>query len=271
MSNVTFAQIPLELIRHVRKLKLSGAEYDLWLYLWELDPFGDRWVEIPTPSEIAKHLNVDRRTIQRASNALQEFGLFEFEIKRWRVKNTTVSTKTNFASGGKNVRSRTILPTNGSKCPESDQNVPNEANLPTNGSKCRNRPLKSAPSKDSSALQTIQTYTDFTQTLSNSERESFLDFGLKKAARLPNPPELPQKWIEKHFEELRQDWAKQHGIVFNNPVWEGHPLRQEWLDKIHSTGYASFIIEEGALDKERLEFYKWAESKGIINWGGSDE
>ncbi|MBW4455822.1 MAG: helix-turn-helix domain-containing protein [Nostoc indistinguendum CM1-VF10] len=118
MSNVTFAQIPLELIRHVRKLKLSGAEYDLWLYLWELDPFGDRWVKIPTPSEIAKHLNVDRRTIQRASNTLQEFGLFEFEVKRWRCKNTTVSTKTKFVSGGKNVRSRTILPTNGSKCPK---------------------------------------------------------------------------------------------------------------------------------------------------------
>ena len=271
MSKVTFAQIPLELIRHVRKLRLSGAEYDLWLYLWELDPFGDRWVEIPTPSEIARQLNVDRRTIQRASNTLQEFGLFEFEIKRWRVKNTTVSNKTKSASGDKNARSRTILPTNGSKCPTSDQNVQNAANLPTNGSKSRDLPLKKASSKDSSALQTIQTYTDFIQTLSDSERESFLDFGLKKAARLPNPPELPQKWIEKHFEEVKQDWAKQHGIVFNNPRWEGHPQRQEWLDKIHSMGYATFIYEGGELNKERLEFYKWAESKGLINWTGDEQ
>lgn len=270
MSKVTFAQIPLDLIRHVRTLKLSGAEYDLWLYLWELDPFGDRWVEIPPPSEIAKHLNVDRRTVQRASSALQEFGLFEFEIKKWRIKNTTVSTKTNSTSGDKNVRSRTILSTNGSKCRISDQNVQNGANLPNNGSKCRDRISKPLPVKDSSPLQTIQTYTDFIQTLSDSERESFLKVGLQKAARMPIPPELPQKWIEANFEEVAKDWAKQHKVTFDNPRWENHPERQEWLQKIHSMGYASFIYEGDALNKERLDFYKWAESKKLINWEGEE-
>ncbi|MCL6753652.1 hypothetical protein KBT16_22855 [Nostoc sp. CCCryo 231-06] len=134
-----------------------------------------------------------------------------------------------------------------------------------------NRQLEPLPDKDSKSPHTIHTYSDFKQTLSDSERESFLDFGKKKASQLPRPPELPQRWIEKNFDELRSQWYKSTGIV--SPVqsakWETDPRRQEWLDKIRSLGFAAFIYESGDLDKERKEFYEWVNSNNLI-WGDEE-
>jgi DNA-binding MarR family transcriptional regulator len=58
MTQTSFVQIPFELINYVRSLKLSGTQYDLWLYLYSCDPYGDRFVEIPSPAEIAVELGL---------------------------------------------------------------------------------------------------------------------------------------------------------------------------------------------------------------------
>ncbi|MCC5604646.1 hypothetical protein [Nostoc favosum] len=114
----------------------------------------------------------------------------------------------------------------------------------------------------------IKTYSDFKKTLSEGERENFIEFAKKKAAQLPNPPQLPQRWIEKNFDELRSQWYKSTGQVSpaQSSKWEADPRRQEWLDKIRSLGFAAFIYESKDLDKERKEFYEWANSNNLI-WG----
>jgi hypothetical protein len=89
-----FVQIPGELIAYVRSLKLTGTQYDLWLYLYSLDPYGDRFVEIPPPKEIAEVLSVDYRTIERAAQRLVDCNLFEFQIERWKAKNRKAFSKT---------------------------------------------------------------------------------------------------------------------------------------------------------------------------------
>jgi hypothetical protein len=112
----------------------------------------------------------------------------------------------------------------------------------------------------------LDSYQIFISSLSEGERESFLEFGKKKASQLPKLPELPLKWIESHFRELRSQWDKQNGVVRSSKNWESDPRRQEWLDKIRSLGFAAFIYEDGGLNKERKEFYEWANSKNLI-WG----
>ena len=82
MTQTSFVQIPFELINYVRSLKLSGTQYDLWLYLYSRDPYGDRFVEIPSPAEIAVELGVNSRTIQRAAQRLQDADLFDFAIDK---------------------------------------------------------------------------------------------------------------------------------------------------------------------------------------------
>ncbi|WP_146141218.1 hypothetical protein [Stenomitos frigidus] len=73
-----FVQILKDLIRYARTLKLTGTQYDRWLYLWKRGPYGDRWVDIPLPVEIAALLSVDPRTVQRAARRLEDCDLFDF-------------------------------------------------------------------------------------------------------------------------------------------------------------------------------------------------
>ncbi|NJR72958.1 MAG: hypothetical protein HC773_03185 [Scytonema sp. CRU_2_7] len=93
-----------------------------------------------------------------------------------------------------------------------------------------------------------------------------MEFGKKKASQMPEVPGLPLRWIEVNFEDLRSQWEKQNGVVRSSKNWESDPRRQEWLDKIRSLGFAAFIYEDGGLNKERKEFYEWANSKNLI-WG----
>ncbi len=148
-----FVQIPKDLIRYARTLKLTGTQYDLWLYLWELDPYGDRWVDIPPPVEIAALLSVDPRTVQRAARRLEDCDLFDFQIERWKCRNTTVSVKTRDHSTGKEIR----LPTKRSKGRQNDPVATNKIPLPSTGSNDPNeglRPLQAVGSESPHTLHT---------------------------------------------------------------------------------------------------------------------
>lgn len=86
-NDYPYLRIPRHLVTYARKLKLTPTQYNLWLFLWELDPFGDRWVSVPTPDEIAVELNVHPQTIVRAAQRLEDCKLFAFQIQSWKVKN----------------------------------------------------------------------------------------------------------------------------------------------------------------------------------------
>lgn len=49
-------------------------------------------------------------------------------------------------------------------------------------------------------------YQIFINSLSDCERESFFEFGMKRAAELPKPPVLPKKWIERNWLELSSEF-----------------------------------------------------------------
>lgn len=114
----------------------------------------------------------------------------------------------------------------------------------------------------------IKTYLDFKDSLSEEERESFLEFGLKLASQLPRPPQLPLKWIEKNWEDLRTQWEKSQGKVSaaQSNKWENHPQREEWLEKIRHLGPVGFQAEDMPNQKMRREFYMWAYENKLI-WG----
>ena len=265
MPQASFAQIPFELIRYVRSCKLSRTQYDLWLYIYEIDPFGDRWYEMPSPGAIAEELGVNERTIERAAQRLRDLHLIDFEVKTWRWRNSS-----------KNFPEESFpQATKRSKLRQKDPNVENgtkRSNFgqkdPKNGQKDPNREPEPLHSNGSKTPHTIQTYSDFKDSLSQEERESFLEFGLKKASQLPRPPELPLKWVEKNWEDLRNQWEKSQGRVSSSKAskWENHPQREEWLEKIRHLGPVGFQAEDMPNQKMRREFYMWADENNLI-WG----
>jgi hypothetical protein len=153
MTQTSFVQIPFELINYVRSLKLSGTQYDLWLYLYSRDPYGDRFVEIPSPAEIAVELGVNPRTIQRAAQRLQDADLFDFAIDKWKAKNTTSKGNgKNFASD-KMIQKRTKR----SRCGQNDPVDDKMIQMSAIGQKDPIDELEPLPDKDSTISQTIQT------------------------------------------------------------------------------------------------------------------
>ena len=110
----------------------------------------------------------------------------------------------------------------------------------------------------------INSYQIFNNSLSISERESFLDFGKKKAAQLPNPPQLPQRWIEKNFDELRSQWYKSIGqsSPAQNHKWETDPRTADWLSIIEETANPL----EFATDKEKQDFIRWCNETKQFSW-----
>ncbi len=246
---------------------LTKSQISILYYLRSLDPYGNG-IRIRA-TKIAEDLGISKRAVNAAIAVLEEKGYINLEDIEYSVKvsargclcdtlSTVTKVRREFPTWEEDFPPENGISHLGTEIPTWEQKFP-----PENGiSHLQPETLVKQESQDSNINKT---YSDFIDSLSEREKESFLDFGKKKAAQLPKRPELPLKWIEKNFNELRSQWEKLRGVV-RGSKWETHPCRQEWIDKIRSLGFAGFIFEDGNLDKQRKEFYQWANSHNLI-WG----
>ncbi len=124
-------------------------------------------------------------------------------------------------------------------------------------------------SNASSAPQTIQTYSDLIKTLSEGERENFLNFSLEKCKSLPKLPELPMKWIEAHWQELYAQFVSTPEAVaaaITDTNWTQHSDWEEWLAEMRE-GVPRFVALGTCFDRKmRRAIADWADERGLI-WG----
>lgn len=156
-----FVQISKELIEYVRSLKLTGTQYDLWLFLFSLDPYGDRFIDVPTPKDIGTLLNVDHRTIERAAQRLADCNLFEFQIERWKARNRKASIIFPQNPLGKEIQNWP----NGSKWPQLDQVDATGISLPRVDQTSSSKPAQGKGSKNRSVPNKEQTLLEQTNTV----------------------------------------------------------------------------------------------------------
>lgn len=93
-----FAQIDSALINQLLDMRLSAAEWSLYMYLFDFDPFGDRFKDLPKLSDILERLGLSKATFYRAIAKFQVEGLYEFDEKRTCVRNPNGSKSSNFNS-----------------------------------------------------------------------------------------------------------------------------------------------------------------------------
>lgn len=223
----SFIQIPIELAQYVRTLKLTGTQYDLWLYLFGLDPYGDRFVEVPPPQEIATLLQVDYRTIQRAAQRLEDCHLFEFQIERWKARNRKAFRKTvlpdeHFASKPAQGKDSTSFPhfslgkeiqnlQNGSKLHQTDPNCENGISLPRENKTLQMKPAQGKGSENGSVPIVLNKCSETTEQpptypVDGINREEIGTSELIE--RVQNAGIYPNKTIQRTIVELhRQDPA----------------------------------------------------------------
>jgi hypothetical protein len=78
--------------------------------------------------------------------------------------------------------------------------------------KCENQPSEPLPEENSGSPQTIQTYTDFIQTLSKSERENFLNFVREQIKNLPKQVNDVEAWLANQNQAGQNRWE----VYYNN-------------------------------------------------------
>ncbi len=130
-----------------------------------------------------------------------------------------------------------------------------------------NRSRKHPQRKASSALQTIQTYSDFIQTLSEGERENFETFIREEWRRLKGDeivsldrflakPEDQQSWHERFLKSPVGKEAKKRAIASSHD-WRNDPCFIEWIHEAFNRGY-EWVHEDEAEREQRKTFYDWA-------------
>ena len=200
--------------------------------------------------KVSEELGISKATFYRALAKLQEDNLIDFESP----SGLTVSW----------VRQESQL------CDKSLNLETGSLNLETGSLNLETSTL-SKPAHSNGSGDSPNYYQIFTKSLSEAERENFLEFGKKKAAQLPKPPQLTERWIEKNWEELRSQWLAQLSPAqlpaADQERWANDPRRDEWIAEIR-IGKPRWIAQgdDSLTRTERKAFAEWAESQNLI-WG----
>lgn len=181
---------------------LTASELSVYLWLKTNDPFGERLVEADT-KVIAEELNISRRSVQRALAKLQKEKLIDVVITKFfyrvRTKPTEESDDTD------KIKEKLRVTT--SVSPD-DISVANETRMSSSVRQCREQyedvanstPMSSSKAEITSEQdvqnpQTLQTYLDFKKTLSEDERENFLNFVRETIHNLEKPINDLEAWL----------------------------------------------------------------------------
>jgi DNA-binding transcriptional ArsR family regulator len=237
--------------------ELKPAEIKILYYLRAVDPFGEKELEFGVTA-LAKKLQLSKSTVSVALRKLADQGWIDLELVRVKIKL-------------KSVRSDECcsLQRTGVRYSEQAFATANDNSLQrTEVCSTEQTELETLIESEFQNPKTNIDIKDFKDSLSEAEREKFLEFANKKASELPTPPTLPGKWIETHFEELRELFEKQESSMGSTHCGGGGSTNvldfENWDDSTHtgqyhtlmSLGLAKFC--ENTISKA---WYEWATVK----------
>ncbi len=182
---------------------LTRAELGIFLAIRTLDPYGDRALEIDC-SALGKELELHRTSVSRALESLSKKQLIDLEIVKVKVKQKVSNRKLTLLNNVENTRNNeqeeekeTCAPTHSNERPRTSRCADAQPIAPTHTSEHprTQKPPEPLQHKDSSTPHTIKTYSDFIQTLSDSERANFLTFCEGKTKNLRQPVNDIEAWL----------------------------------------------------------------------------
>ena len=202
-----FYALTPEVCQKLRKGKLTGAEWRIWSYLVEKDPYGDRYMDVDT-LEVISECNVSKATFYRASAKFQEMGLFDFQDKGFSFKNE---------NGVSKMRQQS------QKCDNFLKNETGSLKNETTFSKMRLGVSKMRLTNSETLseqgfknLSDIKTYSEFTDSLSEDEREKFLAFVSEQIENLPKPVNDVSEWLASRTKAGENRWQVYYQKFINS-------------------------------------------------------
>ena len=189
-------------LKHQEFLKLNRiltpSEFSVYLWLKTNDPFGEKLIEADT-QEIAHNLGISRRTVQRALVKLQQENLIDLVVSKFKYQMRSKPAGENdhcsqsevatpMSSDDTKIVSATPGSSSRHSCRSSDTHVAQVTPVSPISSEVQSE-------KEFQIPKTNKTYIDFKKTLSESERESFLNFVQEKIKNLTQPVNDLEAWL----------------------------------------------------------------------------
>ncbi|WP_414589940.1 hypothetical protein [Scytonema sp. PCC 10023] len=155
----SFVQLDDSIVEILASDQLTKADHRLFWHLFLLDRWGDRFVEMPSQSELALQLGIRRETINQSQAKLQSLGLFDFRVSKWKARNL-VAPRSNATP----EKTHTVLDFSNSELENSHSELENShSELENSHSELENS--HSDIYIDRARDQTVQSNTDLRETI----------------------------------------------------------------------------------------------------------
>ena len=232
--------------------RLTASELSVYLWLKTNEPFGDKLVEADTLT-IALDLNISRRSVQRALVKLRKEKLIDLVITKfhYRVKSkpTAESDNTNENSDNTSkVKEKLRVAT--SVSPD-DISVAKVTSMSSSVRECRQGDINvaigtpmsppSAETKSEQSVQnpkTLQTYSDFKRSLSESARENFFSYVKEQTKNLAKPINDLEAWLASKNAANQNRWEAYYNL------YQTEELKRKAINESQNTSTRQLTLEE---------------------------
>jgi hypothetical protein len=216
LQDSTFFMLTPGVRDRLMEINLTAAEWRMWCYLVSLDPFGDRGAKF-SPAELMLKCQIKKTTYFSAKAKFQKLGLFDFRDGVTKVVNlqtSLVQTASEHPLPAKIIESE--ISESKSEISESKSEISESKSEISD-----NQSLKPKPSNVSKPPQTLQTYSDFKRSLSESEREKFFNFVEEKTNNLERPINDLEAWLASENKAKQNRWEIYYRSFQEEQINEG--------------------------------------------------
>jgi hypothetical protein len=201
-----YVQINDAVSDQIIKHGLSKVESKLFFYFLKLDRFGDRPVKVKV-REILLATGVGKSVYHTAIAKFQRMGWFGFKHSDVEISNFCTPTKKSGKSESQSGKSE----------PQSGKSESQSGKSESQSGKSESQNLEPLPAKVFKTPQTLQTYSNLLNTLSEDQRESFKKFCLKKIQECSFKIGSKEAWLNKHGAEYLEEFKETYSYALANP------------------------------------------------------
>jgi hypothetical protein len=243
-----YVQINDAVSDQIIKHGLSKVESKLFFYFLKLDRFGDRPVKVKV-AEILLATRVGKSVYHTAITKFQRMGWFSFKHSDVEISNFCTPKKKSEKSESQSEKSE----------PQSEKSESQSEKSESQSEKSESKNLKPLPAKASKTPQTLQTYSNLLNPLSEDQRESFKKFCLKKIQECSFKIGSKEAWLNKHGAEYLEEFKETYSYALANP--EVIPPKAvpfdipdiPYLKRFYGDGWKDAAIHYGLIDPNSPE------------------
>jgi hypothetical protein len=243
-----YVQINDAVSDQIIKHGLSKVESKLFFYFLKLDRFGDRPVRVKV-AEILLATGVGKSVYHSAIAKFQRMGWFGFKPSDVEISNFCTPTKKSGKSESQSGKSES----------QSGKSESQSGKSESQSGKSESQKLEPLPAKVFKTPQTLQTYSNLLNTLSEEQRESFKKFCLKKIQECSFKIASKDAWLNKYGVEYLEEFKETYSYALANP--EVIPPKASpfdipdipYLKRVYKDGWKDAAIHFGLIDPNSPE------------------